>query len=238
MSIFWSYQKISNWISEIDLADPFQHLSEQEKTIYQKLKFPKRQAEWLGARLVIKDLVRAVDIRYETRKTKALELLNEESGAPYLKATGVQESTGRVSLSHSNGHVLCAYSPEVIPLGVDLELVEPRGNEFVEDYFTESEILQADKLDGPERQLHETMIWSCKESVLKALSSGLRVDTRLVEVYLPKIDFQLNGWTTLGLKSSLLNTESLSLVWRREGNFVLTACIPCGNEKELNRINL
>jgi len=238
MPIFWCLQKISDSINEIDLTDPYSFLGEQEKEFYQRLKFPKRKGEWLGARLVIKDLIRAADNRWKHKEFQEIEVLNDKSGAPYLVISGGQGHPGRVSLSHSNGYVLCAYSPDDISVGVDLELIEPRPNEFAEDFFTEGEFEQIEKLDIAERNLFVTVIWSSKESVLKALSSGLRVDTRSVEVILPGLIVHNAGWTSLGLNSSLIKNDSLGLVWRREGNFVLTACVPLDAMTNLVRIDL
>jgi phosphopantetheine--protein transferase-like protein len=236
MPIFWSFQNINTRIGESELSDPILYLGEQEKEIFQKLKFPKRKGEWLGARLLAKDLIRTVDKRCSDKELHEIEVLNEKSGAPYLVVSGGQGNPGKVSLSHSNGVALCSYSPDDIQLGIDLELVESRSREFVEDYFTPAELDQVAKLPTDAQQLFVTVIWSGKESALKALSSGLRVDTRSVEVILPEFTIKPGEWNNLGLKSNLIKNNSLSLVWRREGEFVITACIPQNNVKELIRV--
>jgi len=236
MPIFWSIQNINNRIGELALADPLPYLGEQEKEIYQKLKFPKRMGEWLGARLLAKDLIRTVDNRWKDKEPYEIEILNEKSGAPVLFVSGDQGNPGKVSLSHSNGVALCAYSPEDIQFGIDLELVEPRSKEFVEDFFTTGEVDQIAKLPTDDQNLVNTVMWSGKESALKALSSGLRVDTRSVEVIIHDFTFQPDAWNILRLRSNLIKNDSLDLVWRREGEFVITACIPQNFTKELIRV--
>jgi phosphopantetheine--protein transferase-like protein len=238
MPIYWSLQIINNLIAENVLADPDRYLGAQEKEIYQKLKFPKRKSEWLGARLVLKDLIRAVDKRSGDREVNEIEVLNENSGAPYLAVSGGRGNPGKVSLSHSNGYVLCAYSPDDIQFGIDLELVESRSTEFVADFFTPGEFDQVTKLPSDEQEIFITVIWSGKESALKALSSGLRVDTRSAEVTVPEFTINPGEWNNLRLRSSLITDKSLSLVWRREGDFVVTACIPQNYLQELIRVNL
>lgn len=238
MPIYWSLQIINHMIAENVLADPDRYLGAREKEVYQRLKFPKRKSEWLGARLVLKDLIRAVDKRSGDRELNEIEVLNENSGVPYLAFSGSRENPGKVSLSHSNGYVLCAYSPDDIQFGIDLELVELRSTEFVADFFTPDEFDQVAKLPTDEQEIFITVIWSGKESALKALSSGLRVDTRSVEVIVPEFTINPGEWNNLSLRSRLIMENSLSLVWRREGDFVVTACLPQNYLQELIRVNL
>lgn len=238
MPIFWSLKRITDQINEINLTDPSLYLGKQENAVYQKFKFLKRQREWLGARLVTKDLIRASDQRWKQTTIQNIEILNEESGAPFLHIQGRQEYPGRVSLSHSNGYAFCAYSPDDISFGVDLELVETRSKVFSEDFFTTKESEQIAKIDIVEQSQYVTVIWSGKESVLKALSTGLRVDTRSVEVTIPEEPVEKNGWRSLALESSLFKNDSLSLLWRREGDFVLTACVPSGYKEDLVQFDL
>jgi 4'-phosphopantetheinyl transferase len=65
-----------------------------------------------------------------------------------------------------------------------LELIEPHSDAFVGDYFTEREQTFIERWRGVERDQLVTTLWSAKESALKALRVGLRVDTRSVDVRL------------------------------------------------------
>ena len=68
-------------------------------------------------------------------------------------------------------------------IGCDLELVEPRSEAFVRDYFTVPEQCCVGAVpDGEESWLRANLLWSAKESVLRVLETGLRRDTRSVEI--------------------------------------------------------
>jgi 4'-phosphopantetheinyl transferase len=237
MSIFWSFQKFSDQVSELTLTDLYPLFGEKEKEVFQRLRFPKRRMDWLGARIVTKKLVQMADDRWKYKEIRDIEILNAESGAPYLNIHNSPEHPGSVSLSHSNGFVLCGYSPRNINLGVDLELIEPRSKAFAEDFFGDKELSQVASMDAEEQNLYTTLIWSGKEAVLKFLSTGLRVDPRSVEITIPQNSTSINGWGILGMTSDLIKTDSPHLVWRRENDFVLTACVPSGCVNELKQVD-
>ena len=65
-------------------------------------------------------------------------------------------------------------------VGCDLELVEPRTPGFVADFLTAAE--QQSVASRPDPDAAANLIWSAKESALKVLQTGLRRDTRSVEV--------------------------------------------------------
>ena len=44
-----------------------------------------------------------------------------------------------ISLSHRSGAAICAVAPAGVDLGCDLEVIEPRSEAFVADYFTVDE---------------------------------------------------------------------------------------------------
>ncbi len=87
-----------------------------------------------------------------------------------------------VSISHSAGMALCALALSFGALGCDLETIEPRNDAFVRDYFTGEELELVAQAAEKDRPLVSTLLWSAKESALKALQAGLRLDTRCVIV--------------------------------------------------------
>jgi 4'-phosphopantetheinyl transferase len=112
-----------------------------------------------------------------------IEIPARPSGAPEVYV-GPQPASVSISLSHRDGIAACAVAQSTIPLGCDLELVETRSTAFVRDYFTEKEQASVARGRGSERDWPVTLLWSAKESALKALRVGLRVDTRSVGVRL------------------------------------------------------
>ena len=75
-------------------------------------------------------------------------------------------------------------APSPVLLGCDLEMAEPHGDAFVTDYFTAEEQALISEAEVTDRLLLVALLWSSKESALKALGEGLRVDTRSVTVSL------------------------------------------------------
>uniref|UniRef100_UPI003F9632FA 4'-phosphopantetheinyl transferase superfamily protein n=1 Tax=Mycobacterium sp. TaxID=1785 RepID=UPI003F9632FA len=114
----------------------------------------------------------------------------------------------------------CVTSPTgPLAVGCDLELVEPRTPGFVRDFFTAAEQRWiASRAAGDERDMGANLVWSAKESALKVLRTGLRRDTRTVEVTVaaPRAD----GWGELTVRAS--EGTAFPGWWRREGRFLLT----------------
>ena len=129
-----------------------------------------------------------------------------------------------VSISHREGLALAAVDDAGKPLGADLEAVEPRSDAFVRDYFTRSEIAA---VAAGERDLLANLIWSAKESALKALGVGLTLDTRAVEVEIAPGDSA--EWRALRLHGA---TEWGGW-WRRDGAHILTLVSASGGEPQM-----
>jgi phosphopantetheinyl transferase len=238
MPIFWTFEKIDLVMEKCRYSELSGLLGQRENTLYQKFKVPKRKTEWLGARLAIKYLLKAVDNSCQDRGFSEIEILNKENGSPFLSVSGEEATGSRISLSHSNGYVFCAYSPVQVDLGVDLELIEERPAEFIADFFTTKEMDQVRALEESQRNLAVNLIWSGKESVLKALSTGLRVDTRSITVIFPVHFRENDAWNTLAVNSPLIHNSSLGLYCRREGNFILTVCAPSMASHNLVQVKL
>jgi 4'-phosphopantetheinyl transferase len=108
-------------------------------------------------------------------------VLAAEDGAPEAWI-GDRRAPCTLSISHRDGRACCAVAGPSVELGCDLELVEPRSEAFVDDYFTAAEADAVRSAGRDERDLMANLTWSAKESVLKALRTGLRADTRTVVV--------------------------------------------------------
>jgi 4'-phosphopantetheinyl transferase len=86
-----------------------------------------------------------------------------------------------VSLSHAAGWGFAAAVVGSVRLGCDVEEIAPRSEDFVSDYFTAEEAVWI-RAGAEERHVRANLLWSAKESALKALGEGLRKDTRSVVV--------------------------------------------------------
>jgi 4'-phosphopantetheinyl transferase len=113
--------------------------------------------------------------------------------------------------------------PTEVRLGCDLELVEERSAAFIADYLTEREQAFVAAADSEEaRWVRSNLVWSAKESVLKVLRTGLRRDTRSVEVQVSSGSGH-HGWCELHART--LEGRVFAGWWRRFGAFLLTvAC--------------
>jgi len=135
----------------------------------------KRRSDWRLGRWTARRLLRAAGL-------VDAEVVKDEGGAPVVVAGGDRLPVA-ISISHRAGRAMAAIATEPDRgIGCDIELVEPRRDAFVRDFFTDAEQWVVDGAGPAERALLVTVIWSAKESVLKLLRTGLRRDTRTVEV--------------------------------------------------------
>jgi 4'-phosphopantetheinyl transferase len=155
-------------------------LSESERARQDWLHIPKRRADWRLGRWTAKCAVSVyLNLPRNQQALAGVELCPAPSGAPDVFLRG-RTAPVQISLSHSHGVGLCAIARSGTELGCDLETVEPRSAAFLADYFTieEQKLVTGTPFAGRDQVL--TLLWSIKESVLKALRCGLRSDTREV----------------------------------------------------------
>ncbi len=195
-------------------------LSARERERYERLRFPRRQREWLLGRYAAKVLLSRVEEDLAGRSLAEIEILNEESGAPFVVVDG-ERRAGTLSISHRAGLAFVAWDPCGGLLGVDVERVEARFPGFEEDFFTDRERAALSVFLDERHVLGVTLVWSLKEAVLKALRQGLRLDTRRVEVRLPPTFPVAQDWQACGV-SVVTKPQYWYGCWRRWGDYVLT----------------
>jgi 4'-phosphopantetheinyl transferase len=177
-------------------------LSANELVRLSAMRFPKRRAEWRLGRWVAKHAVAAyLGLPCRTRDLPRIEIHAASSGAPEVFMRD-EIAPVSISLSHRATSAICALAPGKTELGCDLELVESRSPSFVDDYFTpEEQVLLVGHSQADQSRLL-TALWSAKESALKALREGLRLDTRCVIV---SFDDPIPQSEVLGLSGLSLN---------------------------------
>ncbi|OBB84898.1 hypothetical protein A5781_07160 [Mycobacterium sp. 852002-30065_SCH5024008] len=215
----------ARWLAmgEDDLPAGERWLAPAEAASLAALRFTKRRTEYLLRRLVAKHAVAAVTGRpTDPAALAGIEIRNAPSGAPYVCVEGTTLGL-EVSITDRAGWAVCVARPAgegaESPVGCDLELVEPRTPGFVLDFLTAAEREHvASRAAGDERDMAANLIWSAKESALKVLRTGLRRDTRSLEVALtaPRGD----GWGELTVGAA--EGAVFPGWWRRDGRFVLT----------------
>jgi len=189
IDVSWLEQAVADVPAEDDW------LSAGEAVRLSGMRFPKRRADWKLGRWTAKRAVAAcLNLPADPRSLARIEIRAAPSGAPEA-FLGDEPAPVTISISHREGRAACAVAqvgqvgqvgqavpPAILLLGCDLEIVEPRGDAFATDYFTAEEQELLAQAPPAERLQLLALLWSAKESVLKALRVGLRLDTRCVAV--------------------------------------------------------
>lgn len=213
MQILWLAESERSLPAEADWLTP----AERERA--GGMRFTKRRNDYLLGRWVGKNAVaQALGYPLDPPSLASIAIRNAEDGAPEVWIEGAPAPIG-ISLSDRAGWGVCAVGLGDAPLGCDLELVEPRSRVFVGDYFTAGEKTWVEAANGDEEwDARANLVWSAKESALKVLRSGLRRDTREVEV--TTAAGSAPGWEPLSVQVS--QGPLFSGWWQRFGDFLLS----------------
>lgn len=200
-------------------------LSAAERGRADAMRYAKRRTDFLLGRWTLKHAVARVLGWPDDDATLArIEARPAPGGAPRLFVDGRPAARG-ISLSDRAGCAVCLVGSRMAEIGCDVELVEPRSDAFVRDYLTDREVRMVQG-GGPARDLLANLVWSAKESALKVLGTGLRADTRSVEVSVADLSPAELAWSPLEVVTD--GGASFPGWWRRSGEFLLTACWPGG----------
>jgi phosphopantetheinyl transferase len=190
------------------------------------------------SRLAVKKMIKEVVPGTESLPLSSIQIQKEASGAPFVVVDCVGRLPGCLSISHSNGNVFIGYTEETSRFGVDLEMVEERSKEFVQDYFTETEIEHLEACAQDHKPSMITMLWSAKEASLKAARLGLKLDTRKIEIT-PQACFEISPfWQTARIDCLELGLDFPRLYWRSEEGFIQTYCVNSISPVETGWVNL
>jgi 4'-phosphopantetheinyl transferase len=193
-------------------------LSPREAAWIARMRFPKRRSEFrLGRWTAKKALALYLERDASAGALASIEIDRAPDGAPAPLVDG-RPADAYVTMTDRADQAVCLVGPSGTALGCDLELVEPRSAAFVGDFLTAAE-QRLVATAGAERDLVANLVWCGKESALKVLRTGLRRDTRSVEVSFPdgpKVD----GWAPMTVRA--VEGAVFPGWWQRFGAFVLT----------------
>ena len=176
MDVYWLEQ------TEADVPAENDWLSVSEAVRLNSMRIAKRRADWrLGRWTAKRALALYMNVPGHPQALTDIEIHPAPSGAPEVVFTN-KPAAVTISLSHRAGTAVCAVALSGTSLGCDLEVIEPRSDTFVADYFTNEEQALVTQASAPDRPRLLALLWSGKESALKALRAGLRLDTRCVVV--------------------------------------------------------
>lgn len=200
-------------------------LSAAERGRADSLRYTKRRTDFMLNRWTLKLAVaKALGWPDDPAALARIEGRNAPSGAPLLYIDGQPADHG-VSLTDRAGCAVCLVADRAVAVGCDVEIVEPRSDAFIRDYLTQAE-QRLVSAAGPARDAAANLIWSAKESALKVLGTGLRRDTRSVEVAVAELSPLERTWSALRVRTA--EGEVFPGWWRRSGTFLVTVCWPSG----------
>ena len=228
------------WLArgEHEMPSELDWLVPAERARLDMLRFTKRRTEYLLRRWTAKWAVASTvgwhdgsgDHGLATDSFARILVGNHPTGAPFVQVDGVPLGCD-ISISDRAGWAVAmvgsaSAGDRLDAIGIDLEIVEPRSDGFVEDYLTapERDAVRALPTRG-DQDGAANLFWSAKEAALKLLRTGLRADTRTVEVSLlegytatPARD---DGWSPLEVRHTP-SGRVFTGWWRRDGVFLLT----------------
>jgi 4'-phosphopantetheinyl transferase len=164
-----------------DVGEGSEWIDDVEARRFSGMQYDKRRSEARLGRWTAKQTVSRALGRWTSAGVLAtIVIRNAPDGAPELFIDGTLQPYV-IAMTDRADWAVTAMRPGLERIGCDLELVEPRSSRFVVDYFTAAEVRQ---VQLGSHDLLANLIWSAKESSLKVLRTGLRRDTRTVEVHL------------------------------------------------------
>lgn len=194
MRVYWLEQ------TETDVPADNHWLSPEEVERLSTFQFAKRRTDWRLGRWTAKQAVNAcLNWPSHHRILAKIEIRATATGAPEAVVPNLATPVA-ISLSHRAGLAICAVAPFGVKLGCDLEVIEPRSDAFLVDYFAPEEQSLLARVSAAEQPSLATLLWSAKESALKALGEGLRLDTRSVIASPNAGAADLSGWSPLRVR--------------------------------------
>lgn len=182
-------------------------LGPREREVQQRYTFAPRRAAWRAGRWAARKAL----MKLSSADSAAVEIIAAPDGAPEaVFAAGALAAS--ISISHRGRRAAALAAPVGVATGCDVELVEPRTAGFAADWFTAAERAAVSSATPLQRDLMVTLIWSAKETALKVLRQGLRVDPREVAVSVHGDRFEARVGNTL-----------IRGWWIRDGPYVITA---------------
>lgn len=206
-------------------------LSSEELDRFQTFRFQKRRQDWLAGRWVAKKLLLALNTNINSLNFFEISIRNQPEGAPFPLLRG-EKLKGCLSISHRGGRSVAAFTDNPgVSIGIDLELIEEKSDGFIEDYFTQSEAERLFSYPDDERASLASLLWSGREAMLKAHQTGLRLDTRHIELQCP-VWMGKSEWQPIKILQYPATMHSMKLYWKYIHPFVITMAIQHKNQPQ------
>ena len=204
------------WLTQAfgDVPSDNAWLGQRELAVLERFRVAKRLREWRLGRWTAKCAVASALGQGVVRSFPSLQIIASTDGVPEAWVEGRPVPVS-ISISHCDDLGLAVVGPASLAVGCDVESVDERTPALVADYLTPLETAFVEA-SARGRGLRATLVWSAKESALKALRTGLRADARSVEISVPRMA-ERDGWKILEI-----HPDPLWGWWREEGPTVIT----------------
>lgn len=180
--------------------------SENEKEEFKKIRFEKRQKEYIATRLLLQQML---DIK--------AQIAYELSGSPKIKASDLN-----ISISHSADFVVIFISKDCI--GVDVENTKRNIDKVTKRFLHEKELEWVEKVENS--QSLKILLWCAKEAVFKcSKQSGVQFDT---QIFISPFDFEKTDCFS-GTLSYFNSTENYKIWYFYFENNMIVYCVEVQN---------
>ncbi|WDF02024.1 4'-phosphopantetheinyl transferase family protein [Shouchella hunanensis] len=173
-SYFKSHLVIGYSKTKIYLND---YLSKQEHESLKEFKHSKRQYEYLIGRYVAKKSILPF---LPNHTPKDITIKKGIFGQPIVSSV-INYDNYQLSLTHTSNFAASLSYPEFHPMGIDLEVINPKNDKILNRVLTYKEKLLIEKISSNESEAL-SIIWTVKESISKVLRTGLTVPLDLLAI--------------------------------------------------------
>ncbi|MFN8660030.1 MAG: beta-ketoacyl synthase N-terminal-like domain-containing protein [Candidatus Obscuribacterales bacterium] len=154
-------------------------LTEPERALWRAhAREEQRKAQWLLGRIAAKEAVCKLVMRHSGVRLldQDVEIIYDESGRPVISPLLAQVLGWApwISIAHSDDVAVAVAINSEYPIGVDLQMIAPRDQEFIEFAFSEGEQNLFSAVTGADRDRLVAQLWCAKEALAKALGTGFQ----------------------------------------------------------------
>jgi 4'-phosphopantetheinyl transferase len=155
-------------------TEKFLHPEEQE--YFNMLKFEKRKKSYLMGRYTAKKAISAF-----ANEQNLENILIQQGVFNQPVTTCLFKQNIQVSITHCDDLGAAIAFPEALPMGIDIEKIDPCRNDVIASQMTvdEKELMKISPYT-PDADL--TLLWTAKESISKILKTGLTTPFQIFEI--------------------------------------------------------
>ncbi len=163
---------------------------------FYKLQSEKKKKEWLGVRLLLKEIF----------ENQSFDLNYNDQGKPFLT-----DLSYHISISHS-GKYVCILTNQKLEVGVDIQVFKSNIEKGTELFMSEKELKDCtEKINS--NILH--VYWGAKESIYKLI--GLKDTNIKTDIYISPFDFRNFGQ----IRGKYKNSKLIKLNYELSDEYVL-----------------